>query len=45
MEHLFLETHDDPKNAKSDGANMLHLDHFEGLMERLTALRQTVNSL
>lgn len=25
---LFIETHPDPKNAKSDGANMLHLDQL-----------------
>lgn len=37
---LFIETHPDPKNAKSDGANMLHLDHFEALMQKLVVLRQ-----
>jgi 3-deoxy-D-manno-octulosonic acid (KDO) 8-phosphate synthase len=26
---IFIETHFDPANAKSDGANMLHLDYFE----------------
>ena len=36
---IFIETHPDPANAKSDGANMLRLDLLEGLMERLTALR------
>lgn len=41
---LFIETHPDPKNAKSDGANMLPLDQLEGLLERLTALRSTINS-
>lgn len=39
---LFIETHPDPKNAKSDGANMLHLDLLEGLMEKLVVLRQAV---
>jgi 2-dehydro-3-deoxyphosphooctonate aldolase (KDO 8-P synthase) len=39
---LFLETHFDPANAKSDGANMLHLDHLGGLLERLTAIREVV---
>lgn len=42
---LFLETHPDPAKAKSDGANMLHLDHFEKLMEDLVKLRKTVISL
>ncbi len=40
---LFIETHPDPANAKSDGANMLHLDLLEPLLERLVALRQVVN--
>ncbi len=44
VDGLFLETHFDPKNAKSDGANMLQLDLFEPLMERLIALRQTINN-
>jgi 2-dehydro-3-deoxyphosphooctonate aldolase (KDO 8-P synthase) len=37
---LFIETHPDPKNAKSDGANMLHLDLLEPLMEKLVVLRK-----
>lgn len=40
---LFIETHFDPKNAKSDGANMLHLDLLEGLLTRLVAIRKTIN--
>ena len=36
---LFFETHPDPSSAKSDGANMLPLDLFEGLLERLVRLR------
>lgn len=43
VDGIFIETHFDPANAKSDGANMLHLDHFEGLMKKLVAIRQTVN--
>lgn len=43
VDGLFLETHFDPRNAKSDGANMLDLKLFEGLMERLVAIRQTIN--
>jgi len=39
---LFIETHPDPKHAKSDGANMLHLDLLEGLMNKLVTLRQAV---
>ncbi|MBP5366637.1 MAG: 3-deoxy-8-phosphooctulonate synthase [Bacteroidales bacterium] len=44
VDGLFLETHFDPKNAKSDGANMLDLALFEPLMTRLVALRQTINA-
>ena len=45
VDGLFIETHFDPANAKSDGANMLHLDHLEGLLTNLTAIRKTVNRL
>ena len=43
VDGLFIETHQDPSVAKSDGANMLRLDLLEGLLERLTAIRQTIN--
>lgn len=39
---LFIETHEDPSVAKSDGANMLRLDLLEGLLERLVRIRQAV---
>lgn len=42
---IFMETHYDPSIAKSDGANMLHLDHLEKLLTNLVAIRKTVNSL
>lgn len=45
VDGLFMETHFDPANAKSDGANMLHLDHLEQLLSNLVAIRKTVNSL
>ncbi len=41
---IFIETHPDPANAKSDGANMLKLDRLEALLIRLTAIRNTINS-
>ena len=44
VDGLFIETHFDPANAKSDGANMLHLDQLEGLLERLVAVRTVVKS-
>ena len=43
VDGIFIETHFDPANAKSDGANMLDLKYFEGLMTKLVAIRQTVN--
>ena len=45
VDGIFIETHFDPSNAKSDGANMLHLDLFENLMTKLAAIRNTINSL
>lgn len=42
---LFIETHPEPREAMSDGANMLRLDLLEGLLIRLSAIRQTINSL
>jgi len=39
---LFLETHPNPAHALSDGANMLHLNKFEELMEQLTRIRQAI---
>ena len=45
VDGLFIETHFDPANAKSDGANMLHLDHLEKLLTNLVAIRKVVNSL
>lgn len=45
VDGLFIETHFDPANAKSDGANMLHLDRLERLLTNLVAIRKVVNSL
>lgn len=39
---LFIETHPDPKNAKSDGANMLHLDLLEDLLVKLLRVRAAI---
>ena len=39
---LFIETHPNPANAKSDGANMLRLDLLENLLEQLVKLRKAV---
>lgn len=42
VDGLFMETHPNPHEAKSDGANMLPLALLEGLLSRLVQLRQTV---
>jgi 2-dehydro-3-deoxyphosphooctonate aldolase (KDO 8-P synthase) len=42
---LFIETHFDPANAKSDGANMLDLSKLKKLLTDLTAIRKTINHL
>lgn len=39
---LFIETHFNPAEAKSDGANMLPLDQLEGLLEKLIRVRQAI---
>ncbi|MHA7865031.1 3-deoxy-8-phosphooctulonate synthase [Flagellimonas marinaquae] len=45
VDGLFMETHFDPANAKSDGANMLDLSLLEKLLTDLTAIRKTINYL
>ncbi|MCC8112572.1 MAG: 3-deoxy-8-phosphooctulonate synthase [Bacteroidales bacterium] len=42
VDGLFIETHQNPAVAKSDGANMLRLDLLETLLERLTRVRQAI---
>lgn len=39
---LFIETHENPAQAKSDGANMLRLDLLEGLLEKLVRIREAI---
>ncbi|TYP97989.1 2-dehydro-3-deoxyphosphooctonate aldolase (KDO 8-P synthase) [Tenacibaculum adriaticum] len=45
VDGLFIETHFDPANAKSDGANMLDLAYLEKLLTNLVAIRKVVNTL
>ncbi len=45
VDGLFIETHFDPAHAKSDGANMLHLDNLEKLLTNLVAIRKVINTL
>lgn len=39
---LFIETHENPTVAKSDGANMLQLDLLEALLTKLVRVRQAI---
>lgn len=39
---IFMETHPDCPNAKSDGANMLPLDQVEGLLKKLIKIRKAL---
>ena len=42
VDGLFMETHEDPTVAKSDGANMLKLDLLEDLLIKLVRIRQAL---
>jgi 2-dehydro-3-deoxyphosphooctonate aldolase (KDO 8-P synthase) len=42
VDGLFMETHEDPSKAKSDGANMLKLDLLEDLLVKLVRIRQSL---
>jgi 2-dehydro-3-deoxyphosphooctonate aldolase (KDO 8-P synthase) len=44
VDGLFLEVHDNPAEAKSDGANALHLDKLKGVLETLLAVHKAVAS-
>jgi 2-dehydro-3-deoxyphosphooctonate aldolase (KDO 8-P synthase) len=42
VDGVFLEVHNDPPHAKSDGANALHLNHLKGVLEQLLAIHSVV---
>lgn len=42
---IFIETHPDPANAKSDGENMLSLDKMENLLRQLIIIKNAVNTI
>jgi 2-dehydro-3-deoxyphosphooctonate aldolase (KDO 8-P synthase) len=42
VDGVFLEVHDNPALAKSDGANALHLNKLKGVLEQLLAVHQAV---
>jgi 2-dehydro-3-deoxyphosphooctonate aldolase (KDO 8-P synthase) len=42
VDGIFLEVHDNPREAKSDGANALRLDLLKPLLEQLLAIHEAV---
>jgi len=42
VDALFMEVHDNPEEAKSDGANMLYLDKLEGILKQALAVDSAV---
>lgn len=45
IDGLFFETHPDPDKSPSDGPNMVPLDQFGALIERILRIRETVEKL
>lgn len=45
VDGIFLETHKNPAQAKSDGANMLKLEFLEDLLQKLSIMRTAVNKI
>jgi 2-dehydro-3-deoxyphosphooctonate aldolase (KDO 8-P synthase) len=41
---FFIETHEDPDNAPSDGPNMIALDNLETLLRRLKTIDEVVKN-
>nr|WP_262916318.1 3-deoxy-8-phosphooctulonate synthase [Ornithobacterium rhinotracheale] len=44
VDGIFIETHPNPSQAKSDGANMLPLNQMRDLLEKLIKIRAAINS-
>jgi 2-dehydro-3-deoxyphosphooctonate aldolase (KDO 8-P synthase) len=42
VDGMFLEVHDNPSEAKSDGANALHLDNLKAVLEQLLTIHNAV---
>ena len=45
VDGIFIETHQNPAVAKSDGANMLRLDLMDSLLSHLSLIRAAVNAI
>jgi 2-dehydro-3-deoxyphosphooctonate aldolase (KDO 8-P synthase) len=44
VDGIFLEVHDNPAEAKSDGANALHLNNLKALLEQLLAVHSAATA-
>ena len=44
VDGIFLEVHDNPKQAKSDGANALDLKHLRAVLQQLLAVHKAVRA-
>jgi len=44
VDGIFIEVHDNPAQAKSDGPNALELSRLRGVLEQLLAVRKAVAS-
>ena len=42
VDGIFLETHPNPEQAKSDGANMLRLENLENLLSKLVRIKKSL---
>jgi 2-dehydro-3-deoxyphosphooctonate aldolase (KDO 8-P synthase) len=42
VDGVFMEVHDNPKEAKSDGANALDSRNLRGLLKELLAVRKAI---
>ena len=45
VDGIFIETHEDPSLAKSDGANMLNINNLKNLLNKLSQLRDTIHKM
>ncbi|WP_313900686.1 3-deoxy-8-phosphooctulonate synthase [Edaphobacter flagellatus] len=45
VDGVFLEVHNDPPHAKSDGANALHLNRLQSVLETLLSIHETVKGI
>jgi 2-dehydro-3-deoxyphosphooctonate aldolase (KDO 8-P synthase) len=44
VDGLFIETHTNPSQAKSDGANMLPISELKLLLQQLSAIRKAITA-